>query len=265
MNRLLNKIQTYNKYIEFYLQQVSFKEIYILSVILSIYGGLLSRVEADTISGIFNIFRFPTFLLCYYLLMILNVFSLCKFFDNSLSLYTMRKRKKKIILKDKINIVILINIYYSLLLFLLIISFVYLGHTGIFKVYEYENYGINNLLYLLYFFVRAYLLSTLILIINVTLYEKIKINCIFFDFIIFIGILLFPIKDNIKLSINAFNILKFAKFKTMAYDFFSSILCIFIFLIIEIIVFKLSYKENNYEIYNNEWFKVYIHKKNEWN
>ena len=243
MSKWRNKIQIYNSYISFYLSQNTFKQIYILSVIFAIYGGLLSRAATDSITGVFNIFSFSTFVLCYYLLIIINTFSLSTFFDNTLSFYNIRRGKKKIILKDKMYIAVIVNLYFNIIVFLLIFSLVYMGHLGSLNITNYANYNINNLI------VRTIILSTFISIINVTLYEKIRLKCIYLNLLYFIGILLWPVKSKIHFSINVYNIITLSTFDNMRSDLTSSIACLILLAFFEFVLFKLSYKEEKNEIY----------------
>ena len=248
MDKLKNKIQIYRNYFNLYISQESFKYFYIYTIIITIYGGLLIKQETNIISGIPNLFKFSTFLLCYYTLIILNSMSLNNFYENMMTFYNIRKGSKKSVLKSKIFITIIVNLYYNLIIYLLLITFVSFFSGGNINNVTYHNYDISNYTYLFYIIIRNIIITTFISIINITLYEKIKLKCIVIDVLFLLGIIINSIKNNLKLSINIFEVVKVSNFNNVKYDIGSTIICLLILLLIEIILFKTIYREKKNEI-----------------
>lgn len=250
MNKLKDKIQIYSKYFNFYISQSSFKHLYIYTIIIAIYGGLLIKQETNIITGIPNLFRFSTFLLCYYILIILNSFSLNKFYEDMLIFFDIRKKSKKSALKSKIYITIIVNIYYNIIIYLLLITFVMFFSGGNINNVSYLNYDISNYLYLLYVIIRNIIITTFISIINITLYEKIKLKCIGINLLFLLGIIINPIKNKLKFSLNLYNIIKLSNFNNIICDINSTIICLIILMLLEIILFTTTYREKKDEISN---------------
>ena len=82
MKKLKSKLQRYSSFISYYINKGRFKEIYFITVLLSIYSALLGRGDKDTIDGILNVLSFPTFLLIFFVLLLVNTISFNKLLDN---------------------------------------------------------------------------------------------------------------------------------------------------------------------------------------
>ena len=96
--------------------------------------------------------------------------------------------------------------------------------------------------------IRNVIITTFISIINITLYEKIKLKCIVIDVLFLLGIIINSIKNNLKLSINIFEVVKVSNFNNIKYDIGTTIICLLILSLIEIILFKTIYREKKDEI-----------------
>lgn len=242
MKKLKDKLQIYNSYISYYINQNTFKEIYMLSVILSIYASLLSRINGDVIDGIFNAFCFSTFLLCFYLLIIVNILLFNKFLDNSSEFFNMRIGSKFGVLKEKIKISLILNLFFNILFILLIFSLIFMAHVGHINNEIYKTYKITKATYLLYFTFRMLIINSVLTMFNVIIYEKFGIKVILFDLIFLAGLFVFPIQTDLKLTLNFYNILCLSHFKSFAYDLCSSFLTICTLIIIGLFLARISHR-----------------------
>lgn len=239
MKKLKNKLQRYSSFISYYINKGRFKEIYFITILLSIYGALLGRGDKDTIDGILTVFSFPTFLLMLFVLLLVNTISFNKLLDKVSYFQEIRMKNKYNIIVFRIKETILVTLFYLFLTFILIYSFIYLGHLGYITNTQYENYNISKVLFLIYFTIRLTIISCLISTFNTILYGKLKYKVFIFDFIFLAGLYLDNFNRNIGVSLNIYYILGLMSFKSFKYDLISSILCILLLIVINFISLKL--------------------------
>lgn len=224
MEQLKRKIQLYKTYISYYVSQNSFKEIYILSILIAVYGGVISRVKMGVFSGFFASFSFPTFIISFFLINILNILLFNKFIDGNSLFYNIRINDKSMVLKEKIIMSVLLCLYFNFLFFLIMLPLIYLFNGGLIDKEKYYNYDINKFTYFLYSLIRLIIFNCIFAMLNAILYEKYKFKVVLIDFLFLLGIRLNSVKRNIRFSLNVYDILLFSQFKNFKYDVLSTLL-----------------------------------------
>lgn len=239
MKKLKSKLQRYSSFISYYINKGRFKEIYFITVLLSIYSALLGRGDKDTIDGILNVLSFPTFLLIFFVLLLVNTISFNKLLDKVSYFQEIRMKNKYNIIVFRIKETILVTLFYLFLTFILIYSFIYLGHLGYITNTQYGNYNISKLFFLIYFTIRLTIISCAICTFNTILYGKLKYKVFIFDFIFLAGLYLDIFNTNMGVSLNIYYILGLMSFKSFKYDLISSIICILLLILINYISMKI--------------------------
>ncbi len=140
-----------------------FKVIFILIIILALYGSVVLGVSSynflDSILiplqfGLFNIFMF--------ILLFINTFNTCTTFNKNFSHYIMRLDNKKNYVKTMLKNTIFLNLYFFLLFFILFFALLFLFKAGHIEIHSYQNYVINNLIYVLYYVIKYIVLAIFI-------------------------------------------------------------------------------------------------------
>lgn len=230
--RLKKKMQLYNTYISYYLSQPSFRVFYLISVLIAIYGSLISKVPGDLFDGFFAAFGYPTFIASYFLLVIVNTLMFNKFLDKASVFHDIRINNKTIILKEKILMSILLYLYFNIMFAIIIFPLIYLFKGGYIGNSNYYNYNVSKCIYSLYAFIRIIIFSSLLTALNVILYYKYRLRVIYLDFLILLGFRLVIRGDIFKFTLNIYNLLLFSRFISFKYDLLSTIIIISIFLVL---------------------------------
>lgn len=169
--------------------------IFLLSLILSIYGILAMAFGYDYITGFLNIIYGGIFIACLLLIILLNTINTYELFENN-SFYIIRFSSKKKYLIELIKSICFSNLCVLMLniIFILIGLNLFCMNEGISIM---KNYNIPNLLYLVYSIIKLVIITQLISIINVLLL-KILNN----KFIVITNILMYILIAGLPISLN---------------------------------------------------------------
>lgn len=170
-NKLHNQLQILN-----YISSTDrFKVIFIMTVVLSLYGSIiLSAGTKNIIDAIYIPFQFEIFNILMFSLILLNTLNTCTVFNEDFSLYIIRLKTKNNYIKEALKNVIILNLFYLLLFFLLYFSILYVYKFGNIQIYSYSYYGISNLSYIIFYLARYVVISILISSISTILYVNFK-------------------------------------------------------------------------------------------
>lgn len=140
-----------------------YKLIYVLSLILAIYGGLVLSINSDDfISAVLKVFQFPIFNLLLFSLFFLNTLHVSVSFNRDFSFYIIRLGSRKKYVRKLLQLVTLMNLFHLLIFFLLFLLFLNLNYFGKINIELYQNYSISNLTYMLFFLTRYILILLLV-------------------------------------------------------------------------------------------------------
>lgn len=242
--------------IDYITKTPSFKIILFFSIFTSIYGSyIIGNGINDFLTPIIISHTSPYYNIMFFSILAVNTINTSRIFiennDYTLRLETRTNYLKKLIkITTKINIILIII---QLLSFFTILNFTKLGEL---KIQKYSNYGINNLIYSIFFIFRYYTYAIFFSIINTLFYEYLKEKktlIIDFIFIIFFAFNLPSEKSSLSLlPWTYFKLKTYPSFKT---ELIISILFLIIMLIFIIILFKIVRKRqhlfNKYFIYND--------------
>lgn len=252
----------------FILSKEKFKIVYILSILLCIYGVIYNGFSSDigAVTAILMSFGFHVFQFLFLVLCFINTLNVCEVFSNDFDVILIR-------LKDKRNVVlnflkyntIITSIYFFLFLFVTFILQLIVRNFSLGEVYV---YGITyNYFYAIYGLIRMFLLILCFSNIFTMLYYKFREKSLLFILILLIGLIPMSGYGSARFNqcLNPFIYFSFMRFSSFKVDFLASITCILFFSLIEYFMFYLFTKKdealilnkvfkNNYTIKNDLFY-----------
>jgi len=189
---LKNKIHNNLKIVNYIMKSEKFNLLFVLAIIFSVYGGIfLSGFELSLFDNAIIAFQYNIYNIFIFSLFVLNNNNFLNFFNYDFSFYIIRLKTKQNYIKEKIKFYIIYHSLYFVILLLLFFSFslIVRMHNIVFSKYYF--YGISNYTYMIYLFVKLYLLSLLFGIINIFIYDKFGKNVsLIINFILISGFMI---------------------------------------------------------------------------
>lgn len=245
MQQLKEKIHLYNSYIKYYISQNSFKGLYLLSLIVAFYGGSSRRIRGDFLDGFISSYSFPTFVILFFVLNIVNAIMFNRFFDGVSHFHDIRVGNKKHILKEKIIMSLMLCFYFNILFFMVNLSLIFMHKGGIIFNDLYLNYNISRLTYFIYSFIRLFLFTCIVVIYNVILYEKFNFKVVIADFLFLLGFWLVGYKGVNTFTLNIYYIIMFVKFVSFKNDLLCSVISLVLLFGFSFILLNARKLQNN--------------------
>ncbi len=196
-----------------------FKVIFIMTVVLSLYGSVvLSNGTENIIDAISIAFQYEIFNIFMFSLLLLNTLNTCTVFSEDFNLYIIRLKTKNNYIKETLKNVVFLNLFYLLLFFLLYFSILYVYKFGKIQIYFYSDYGISNLSYIIFYLVRYIVIGILISAISTMIYINFKSKItLVLDSIFLVGFMITPYYASAK---NNFTLIPWNYFNGTVYDSF---------------------------------------------
>lgn len=170
---LKNKIRDNLKIVNYIMKSEKFNLLFVLTIVFSIYGGIfLSSSDLSFFDNAIIAFQYNIYNIFIFSLFVLNNNNFLNFFNYDFGFYIIRLKTKKNYIKEKIKFYIIYHSLYFIMLLLLFFSssLIVRMHNIVFS--EYYFYGISNYTYMIYLFIKLYLLSLLLGIVNIFVYDK---------------------------------------------------------------------------------------------
>lgn len=175
--------------IKYFLERPTLKFIIFLAIFLNLYGTCYLASNQDYIQGILMIFSngyYDCFLIGVF---VVNTFDIVAIYEKNYS-YIIRFENHKMYLRELIKKVIIGNIILFLtnLIIMLICLNIFSGNLFVGEVY---NYGINNIIYLVYYLIKVIIVLNIIAVITVLIMKLFGKNMSFIVNIILCSVFVF--------------------------------------------------------------------------
>lgn len=198
-----------------------FKILFILSIFLAFYGAYgLGVNNKDFFGTILISFSSGYFNLGFLLLLFVNTIYFCSWFSRYDS-YIIRLQDKKNYLRQMVHQGLKLNLIWLLCFFLIYLIILFFTNFGYFQGSEIFDYGITSHIYVVFYLIRYFSLSSFLSLFIICFYiflgEK---KTMVLSFIFFIGYILTFFLD-VNLSSNAFKILPYSYYTLYDYGSFS--------------------------------------------
>lgn len=198
-----------------------FKILFILSIFLAFYGAYgLGANNKDFFGTILISFSSGYFNLGFLLLLFVNTIYFCSWFSRYDS-YIIRLQDKKNYLRQMVHQGLKLNLIWLLCFFLIYLIILFFTNFGYFQGSEIFDYGITSHIYVVFYLIRYFSLSSFLSLFIICFYiflgEK---KTMVLSFIFFIGYILILFLD-VNLSSNAFKILPYSYYTLYDYGSFS--------------------------------------------
>ncbi|MBS7020853.1 MAG: hypothetical protein KH135_03150 [Firmicutes bacterium] len=178
--------------IQYVTSNEKFKMIFFASILLCLYGTFGLTLKANNyIDAIYIVFTFPLFNLLLFSLLLFYTFQVCTLFYDEFDAYQIRLKNKKAYLKELLKIVILSNLFYLLVFLLLFFIFLNMTNYGYFRIHDWNQYGINNLIYVLFYMIRYFIYGILFCLMIALLYRPYHQKSVMLSFVLFLSGFLF--------------------------------------------------------------------------
>ncbi len=139
-----------------------FKLIFVLSVCLAVYAGFgIGTGFTDALDAILSTFPYPFFLVFIFALAFLNVINAVSVFKNY-DFYAIRLEDKKKYVKKIMKIVLMSTVLFIIIFVLLYVICLNFQLLNNFSIKQYGYYGISNLLYVLFYLIRFFIILILL-------------------------------------------------------------------------------------------------------
>lgn len=177
-----SKYHNERKIIEYILTTDKFKTIFLLAVVISLYGGFVLGASINNFfDSILLPFSFSIFNIMFFSLVFFNNIILCSILNKEFSYYIMRlkTRKKYIGLLLRLSIVMFLILFFIVFCFILMCLF--LTTFKDLSIHNYYNYSISNFVYCIFYLIRYILYGIVITIIFSLIYinTNLRITLIF--------------------------------------------------------------------------------------
>lgn len=166
-----NKYRNEWKMIQYILSTERYKFIFILSILLSLYGGFVLGVPRENfIDSLLKPFTFYFFSIFFFALAFINNMNVCAILKEDFPYYVLRLKTKKEYVKMviRLSIMLFFICFIVVLAFLLMCLFLTTFHN--IEISPYKTYSITNLSYCLFHFLRYFLYGMLLIVISSLLY-----------------------------------------------------------------------------------------------
>lgn len=236
-----NVIKYHFSFFNYLVSTQRFKLTFILSVIATIFGVISLGFEKQYgyFDGFLMILSNPFYMMALYMILFINTIHTVTMFDKNES-YIIRCETIKEYLKQMISKTLFNNtILYGILLLLLMIG-LNLFCFGKFNIYVIEAYQIYNIIYLIFFLLRAYAIFSVMTTLNVLLLKVLNDKGVILLNILFaIGIIVIPSGGDALTRMPFF----IGSFLTLQYfrSFFFEILCSLCILFIYVTIIHFLY------------------------
>lgn len=213
-----------------------FKLTFILSVITTIFGvtSLGFETQYGYFDGFLMVLSNPFYMMALYMILFINTVHTVTMFDKNEN-YIIRCENIKKYIKQMIHKVLFNNtILYIILLLLLMIGLNFFCF-GRFHIYVIEEYQIYNIIYLVFFLLRIYVIFLLMAALNVLLLKVLNDKGVILLNILFaIGIVVIPTSGDVITSITKMpffigNFLTPHLFHSFLFEILCSLLILFIY------------------------------------
>lgn len=142
-----------------------FKLIFVLLVCLSIYGGFVLGIGfTNVIDAMLCTFPYPFFLVFMFGLAFLNVINAVSVFKGY-DFYAIRLENKINYTKRIIKIILMATIFFIIIFLLLYVICLNFQLVNNFAVKQYQYYGISNIIYILFYLIKYFIILILLSII----------------------------------------------------------------------------------------------------
>lgn len=155
------------------LQNTRFKVTILIIVVLSFmaYSSILPKF--DVIEGIYQIMTWDYFIMILLFLFVFNTYNIYTELIRNYS-FMIRIGNYKEFYKKMIKFTLVSNLILFLIV-MFIVAFISTVKTGInFKIYDFNDYKVSNLIYIIFFCIRSYLILNILVIIMISIYRLLK-------------------------------------------------------------------------------------------
>lgn len=228
-----------------------FKIIFVMSIVLAIYGGVGLGISAGNyVDAVLTCFSFNIFNIFMIALLFLNTLNTCSIFDKKFSFYTIRLENRENYLREVVKTTILVNLFFLLIFFLLYFMALNVFNFGQINTYKFMNYNVSNFVYMLFYVTRYIIISLLICSISSLVFVNFKERImLLFDFIFLSGFMLeFATGINRSISFLPWHYFVIVKYPSFMTEVSYSMLYIFILEIVYIIIFGITIRNKRWVI-----------------
>lgn len=222
------------------LNSYKFKAIFLILVILSIYGVFDIAIRTGFFYGLYMIYNNQWVIAILLFCLFVNTLNICELYKKNYSIIIRNKTKKEY-LKEISKIIIITNTIVILMSFMITCIFLFFKYAGDFSVGNTIN-GVNILFYTIYHFIRFIIISSLL---SLLIFYCWKFLNSFFSFLISIILSLSLVISPISLEIVTHFKMFFGyyllapRFENITLDIQFSLLTIIIIMIIDLVLFQI--------------------------
>ena len=218
-NKMLRRYHIVN----YITEQNTFKGIFFLGVLLALYGVVLTNGIPTIVESFLTTFTFYFFNIALIFLVMLYTYNTYNYFSKKFDFYLIRLKNKHKALKETVYVVVLSNILYFFLLFLIYLCFLIFFKVGNIGLSSSIYNGIADYVYLIFYLIRYFIYVLLFTILNVLIINRWNhIVSIIFLFLFCLSILSFSMNIDM---INRFIFNPGAYFSLIKYGSFSLEIC----------------------------------------
>ncbi len=165
-----------------------YKALFFVNILICLYAvfGLASGV-GNYIDAIYVVFTFPMFQILFLISLFFLTMQVCLVFFDYLDAYQIRLRNKKNCMRELIYLVILSDVIYIIQFLILFLAFLNLTNYGMYKIHQWAEYPVNNLIYVTFYMVRFILFSILCSVIFSLFYNPRHFGKIILFIIVFLS------------------------------------------------------------------------------
>lgn len=240
-----NKVHKFKAIVNSITVTQMFKGIFMATILIAFYGGNILTVEEDYFGSVLMAFQFDYFNIAVYGMLFLNVINICSVFDKKFENYIIRLKNKKKYLLELIKIAVLMTFLYLIIFLLLYFMFLNFSQFGYFKIYDYYNYSVSNVVYLIFYMFKYFVLAFLMAILNVILFVNFKEKIVLiFDVIFLFGFSTANLNYEItsKFTLNFWEYFGSWRYSSFMMEINYTILFIFILEFIVYLLYKITCK-----------------------
>lgn len=242
------KVKYIKENIKYLLNDYRFKLIILFVICCNFFGAAYLARNSDYISAIMDIFTQEYYDVAFFALILVNTINTYDMFEKN-SCYIIRFNNKKEYLIQLIKNILISNTI--LFIINLLVSLIFLNFFGNqFIIKKYDIYGISynipNLLYIVFYMFRFYIIVSIISLINACLIKLVNSKCaIFINVLLWIVFIFYPYNSHVINSISDIPLVFCSYFRVQFYSGFAlesacSILYIFMLLIIGLVLFNIA-------------------------
>ena len=244
------KKEIFNEYINSWI----FKIILVISFLIMVYVIVNYCINKSYAIGILSILSSPIYITCGLLLpLFITTANIYTIFNNNYFLSIRLKSKKERLKKLLKNILYSNSLMFLIIILILILGLNLISSYNLEFMNNYQFYNIPNIIYIIFYIVRLYIILMIISLFNGVLLNKFSVKTVVLLNVLFYGILITypyaPITDN-RTSILNSSPLIFEYFQLNSYSsFLTEVICSIYAMLLPILlllaIIKFSYKKNN--------------------